>query len=132
MILGVGLDIVEIKRIQDSVEKFQDKFEKRIFTDFEIETSKKFSHLQKKYSYFAKRFAAKEAFSKAIGLGIGRGIEFVDIEIKNDKSGKPIIKLSQKAEIFLKKHFQNSNFKIDLSLTDEKEIAQAIVIISKI
>ncbi len=131
MILGVGLDIVNVRRIKDSLEAFQDKFEKRIFTPLEIEKSQKFTTIELKSSYYAKRFAAKEAFAKAIGLGIGRGVNFTDIEVVNNKNGKPDIKLNKIAEDFLKKHFKNLDFKIDLSLSDEKEIAQAIVIISK-
>jgi holo-[acyl-carrier protein] synthase len=131
MILGIGLDIVEIKRIHKSIENSQDTFLKKIFTDTEIEKSKRFSNLELKSKHFAKRFAAKEAFSKAIGLGIGRGVNFTDIEVVNDENGKPSIHISNNTKLFLKKHFQNSNFQIDLSLSDEKEIAQAIVIISK-
>lgn len=131
MILGVGLDIVNVNRIENSLGKFGEKFQERVFTKFEIEKAQKFKNEKAKIRYFAKRFAAKEAFSKATGLGIGRGFDFVDIEIKNDENGKPFINLTQNVTDFLKKHFQNSDFKIDLSISDEKEIAQAIVILSK-
>ena len=131
MILGIGLDIINIARIEALLKKSGESFEKKVFSQVEIEKSQKFSIPELKSRYYAKRFAAKEAFSKAIGLGIGRGIDFIDISIINDENGKPIINLSSKAEIFLKKHFKNAVFQIDLSLTDEREIAQAIVIISK-
>ena len=86
----------------------------------------------KKTAFFAKRFAAKEAFSKAIGLGIGRGIDFKDIEVINDDLGKPKINILNNKEIFLKKHFNCENFNIHLSISDDKNAATAIVIIDKI
>ncbi|MFT7099297.1 MAG: holo-[acyl-carrier protein] synthase, partial [Rickettsiales bacterium] len=84
-----------------------------------------------KVNYYAKRFAAKEAFSKAIGLGIGRGINFTDIEIINDSKGKPKIKLNSNARSFLQDHLKQNNFKIDVSLSDTREIAQAFVVVSE-
>ncbi|MES2677581.1 MAG: holo-ACP synthase [Pseudomonadota bacterium] len=135
MIIGIGIDIVEIGRIGESLQCFGDRFEKRVFTSGEILIANSKGNLAKgnlaiKTSYYAKRFAAKEAFSKAIGLGIGRGINFTDIEIINDASGKPKIKLTTIAKQFLQKHLNQNNFKIDLSMSDTKDIAQAIVIIS--
>jgi holo-[acyl-carrier protein] synthase len=82
--------------------------------------------------FFSKRFAAKEAFAKAIGLGIGRGIDFLDIEVENNELGKPQIKILNNKEEFLKKHFNCKNFVIHLSLTDENPLAGAYVIIEKI
>ncbi len=131
MILGLGIDIVNISRIQNSLEKFGNVFEERVFTKSEIKISHKFKNIKLKSNYFAKRFAAKEAFAKATGLGIGRGFNFTDIEISNDQNGKPIITLLPNIHDFLRKHFQNLELQIDLSMSDEKEIAQAIVIISK-
>ncbi len=130
MIIGVGIDIVNVNRIQKVLAKFGNHFETKVFTTGEIlAANQKNSKL--KINYYAKRFAAKEAFSKAIGLGIGRGINFTDIEIINDANGKPKIKLTTKAKQFLQKHLNQNNLKIDLSMTDEKEIAQAIVIVSR-
>lgn len=131
MVLGIGLDIVNIQRIKNSLEKFQSKFENRVFTPKEIARSNKFSNIDLKSHYYSKRFAAKEAFSKATGFGIGQVVKFTDIEVNNDKNGKPYIILSEHSENLLKKHFQTSDFQIDLSMSDEKEISQAIVIISK-
>ena len=133
MILGTGIDVVNISRIENLLEKFGEKFEKKVFTDNEISILGKFknkSDLHLKAKYYAKRFAAKEAFSKAVGLGIGRGIDFCDIEIVNDKNGKPEILLSKKAATFLQDYFKQKKFQINLSLCDEPPIAQAIVIIS--
>lgn len=135
MILGVGIDLVRTERIEKLLIKFDKKFENKIFTDNEIiiaeKLGKNINDNNSKIKYYAKRFAAKEALSKAVGTGIGRGINFLDIEIINDKNGKPEIKLSKKAESFILEHFQISFFTINLSLADEENIAQAIVILSK-
>ena len=130
MIIGIGIDIVKTERIANLLNNFGNKFEQRIFTTNEITKGNQKSNLITKATYYAKRFAAKEAFSKAIGLGIGRGVNFVDIEIINDKNGKPKIKLTPLSKQFLQKYLNQNNFQIDLSMTDEKDIAQAIVIIS--
>lgn len=130
MIIGIGIDIVKTIRISKLLKEFGNKFENKIFTDNEISIANDKTDLQIKISYYAKRFAAKEAFSKAIGLGIGRGINFTDIEVINDQNGKPKIKLTNNAKEFLQKNFNHNNFRIDLSLTDEEELAQAIVILS--
>ncbi|MCE3254798.1 MAG: acpS [Rickettsiaceae bacterium] len=132
MIIGLGTDIVDISRIGESLKKFGDKFEKRVFSTAEIEAAAGKNNPNMKIRYYAKRFAAKEAFSKATGLGIGRGINFTDIEIVNDNYGKPKIRLTSKAKEFLQKHLHQNHFKIDLSMSDAKDIAQAIVIISEI
>ena len=132
MIIGIGIDIVKTVRIKKILDKFGHNFEKRIFTESEISDANNKSNVQAKINYYAKRFAAKEAFSKAIGLGIGRGINFVDIEVINNKNGRPKIKLTTKSKIFLQKYLNHDSLKIDLSMTDETDIAQAIVIISKL
>ncbi len=133
MILGIGTDIVSTNRIERLLIKFGDKFEERIFTKKEILTAKKFKKDQHnphpESNYYAKRFAAKEALSKAVGTGIGKDINFCDIEISNDKKGKPEIKLSKKAQIFICKKFKIKSFKIHLSLADESPLAQAFVVL---
>ncbi|MFT5702915.1 MAG: holo-[acyl-carrier protein] synthase [Rickettsiales bacterium] len=131
MIIGIGVDIVEIGRIAKSLERFGERFEQRVFTKGEILKAETKANLNIKINYYAKRFAAKEAFSKAIGLGIGRGINFTDIEIINDEKGKPKIKLNSNAKHFLQKHLKQNNFKIDVSMSDTKEIAEAFVIVSE-
>lgn len=131
MILGVGIDLVLVNRIENLMTKFKEKFEKKVFTIEEISAAKKLG-IPKRILFYAKRFSAKEAFTKALGLGIGRGIDFCDIEIINDKLGKPKIKVLNKKEKFLSKHFNCKKFSIHLSLSDEKSLATAIVIIEKI
>ena len=97
-IIGNGVDIIENKRIEKSLKL--KGFTSRVFTQNEIKKSKK---LNNKINYFAKRFAAKEAFVKAVGTGIGKGIAFNNIEVKNNVNGKPLIYLSTKINKFLKK-----------------------------
>lgn len=136
MILGVGTDLTSVKRIERLMEQFQLKFAEKIFTKNEIARAAKIKvspeNLEPRSRFFAKRFAAKEAFAKALGLGIGRGIDFKDIEVENDALGKPSIKILNGKKTFLKKHFGCKNFVVHLSLTDEKSLASAFVVIEKI
>ena len=125
-IIGNGVDIVENKRIRISLKN--KNFIKRIFTKKEIIKSK---NLINKTSYFAKRFAAKEAFVKALGEGFRNNINFNNIEITNDKKGKPLITISDNVKKFLKKKFKLNKYKIFLSLSDEKKHSIAYVIINK-
>ena len=99
MIIGNGVDIIDNKRIEKSL-KIKG-FKKRLFTLNEINQSKKYRN---KTNYFAKRFAAKEAFVKSIGTGFRNNINFNDIEIYNNKKGSPKIKISQKIQDILKKN----------------------------
>ncbi len=132
MILGIGTDLISVKRIEKLIIQFKEKFLQKIFVESEISKADSIKIFEKRTLFYAKRFAAKEAFSKAIGLGIGRGIDFKDIEIGNDNLGKPQIKILNGKEEFLKKHFNCKNFAIHLSLTDEDPIASAFVTIEKI
>ena len=125
-IIGNGVDIVDNKRIKSSLKK--NNFIKRIFTKKEIEQSKK---KRDKANFFAKRFAAKEAFVKAIGTGFRNNINFKDIEIKNTVKGRPVLNLSKKLKNVLKKKFKIDNYSIYLSLSDEKKYSIAYVILSK-
>ena len=125
-IIGNGVDIIENKRIKKSL-KIKG-FINRVFTQNEINKSKK---LNNKINYFAKRFAAKEAFVKAIGEGFRNNINFSDIDIKNDKKGKPLIIISNNVKKILKKKFKLNKYKIFLSLSDEKKYSIAYVIINK-
>lgn len=131
MILGVGIDTVSVSRIEKLILKSEDKFLRKIFTDFEINKAQSKNLANLRSLFYAKRFAAKEAFSKAIGLGIGRGINFKDIEIDNDKLGKPFIKILNQKEEFIKNHLSVENFVVHLSLSDEADHALAMVTISK-
>ncbi|MDC6465700.1 holo-ACP synthase [Pelagibacteraceae bacterium] len=126
-IYGLGTDIVNIKRIDNSLKKYGLVFKNKIFSKKEI------SYCEKKKNpsaFYAKRFAAKEAFSKAIGTGIRKGLSLKDIEISNNLYGKPTIVLKKNLVKFLKKRIKSNNYDIHLSLADDKPWAQATVIIS--
>ena len=126
-IFGIGTDIINIKRMEKTLKKNNSRFKMRIFSKEEISycENKKNSH-----SFFAKRFAAKEALAKALGTGIRKGISFKNIIIKNDKYGKPSILLKGSTKSFLKKKIKNKKYFIHLSLSDDKSWAHASVIIS--
>ena len=125
-IIGNGVDIVENNRIKKSLKL--KGFLKRVFTKNEISKLKK---LKNKINYFAKRFAAKEAFVKAIGEGFRDNINFNDININNDKKGKPLINISNNIKKIIKKKFKLKKYKIFLSLSDEKKHSIAYVIINR-
>ena len=125
-IIGNGVDIIKNSRINNSL-KIKG-FLNRIFTEKEIEQGKK---LKNKINFYAKRFAAKEAFVKAIGTGFRSDINFIDIEIKNYKNGKPYISLSKKLNNYLQKKFKIQKYKVFLSLSDEKDYSIAFVVIDK-
>ena len=125
-IVGIGVDIIQNSRIKKAIKN--KSFVNRIFSNLEIKNSKKNKN---KTNYFAKRFAAKEAFIKSIGIGIRKGINFKDIYVINDKSGKPNIKFSNKVNNLIIKKFKTRNFDIFLSLSDEKNYSIAFVVIQK-
>tara|TARA_B100000700_G_scaffold308387_1_gene386040 strand:- start:395 stop:781 length:387 start_codon:yes stop_codon:yes gene_type:complete len=125
-IFGNGVDIVENKRIQKSLKN--KNFLNRIFTRQEIINSKTITN---KVNYFAKRFAAKEAFVKALGLGFRENINFIDIEILNNSKGQPFLKVSSKLKNYMKIKFNIKKCKLFLSLSDEKKYSIAFVIINK-
>ena len=124
-IYGVGTDIVQVSRIKKSLKN--KSFLLRLFNNDEIKKCKKTINAS---NCFAKRFAAKEAFSKALGTGISRGINFNEIIILNDKNGKPFIKLINETQKNVKRKINQKNYKISLSLSDEKAYAVAFVTIS--
>ena len=124
-ILGNGVDIIDNRRIKKAIKN--KNFINKIFTNKEKEFSKK--KKEKKINYFAKRFAAKEAFLKAIGTGISNGFSFKDITVLNDKEGKPLIELEKKIDLFIKKKFKVKNYKIYLSISDEMKYSIAYVIL---
>tara|TARA_B100000035_G_C20708544_1_gene425947 strand:+ start:197 stop:580 length:384 start_codon:yes stop_codon:yes gene_type:complete len=124
-IFGVGTDIVSVDRIRSSIKN--KNFINRIFNEKEILKCKKINN---SINCYAKRFAAKEAFSKALGTGISNGINFNEIIILNKKSGKPYISIIGKTKKILKKKFKRKKSKISLSLSDEKKYAVAFVTIS--
>ena len=124
--LGIGVDIIENKRVKKSL--LNRKFLSRIFSNSEINDSRKSVN---KAGFFSKRFAAKEAFSKALGTGFRNGLNFKDISIINDKFGKPFIKKSNKINNFMKKKFKTKKINIFLSISDEKKHSVAFVILEK-
>ena len=126
-IFGIGTDIVNIKRIKRTLKSKNNNFRKRNFSKREIIYCEKRKNPS---SFYAKRFAAKEALSKALGTGIRKGINFRDIEILNDNFGKPSIKLKGSTANFLKKKIKNKKYSIYLSLSDDVPWAQATVIVS--
>ena len=125
-IIGNGVDIVENKRIELLSKKMN--FIQRIYSKSEIKDSKVFKN---KTNFFAKRFAAKEAFSKSLGTGFVKGINFKDITIRNNKFGKPEIYINNKIKSILQNKYKLKNYKIFLSLADEKNHSIAFVIINK-
>jgi len=125
MILGSGNDILDVRRIKRILNKYDEKFKKRCFTEIEIEKSEKRIN---KYNSYAKRYAAKEACAKALGTGLSKGVFWKDISVQNNKLGKPLIKLSGNALKRLKK-LSNTKCSIEVSLSDEKNYAIATVII---
>ena len=124
-IFGIGTDIVSVGRIKNSLKNRN--FINRIFNEREILKCKKTKNIS---NCFAKRFAAKEAFSKALGTGISSGINFNEIVILNKKSGKPYISIIGQTKKILNKKFKRKKSKISLSLSDEKKYAVAFVTIS--
>ena len=125
-ILGIGVDIIENSRINKSLKN--NLFMKRIFSNSEILIGKK---IKDKSNYYSKRFAAKEAFVKAIGTGFRNNLNFNDISIVNNKMGKPSFIISEKMKKIIKKKFKVSSFKFFLSISDEKKYSIAYVIIQK-
>ena len=124
-IFGIGTDIVKTNRIQKLVRR--KKILEKLFNKEEIIKCKK---IKKTTNCFAKRFAAKEAFSKALGTGISKGINFNQIVVLNEKNGKPFIKLIENTKKNVEKKLKKKNYKISLSLTDENDYAVAFVTIS--
>jgi holo-[acyl-carrier protein] synthase len=125
-ILGTGIDIVENLRIKRSLNN--DQFITRIFSTNEILLSK---NVKDKTGYYSKRFAAKEAFVKSIGTGFRNNLNFKDISVVNDKSGKPSFLITDKLKKIVKIQFKVSSFNFFLSISDEKKYSIAFVILQK-
>jgi holo-[acyl-carrier protein] synthase len=128
VILGIGSDLVDIKRIESSLERFGDRFVRRVFT--EIEQKRSEGRAERAASY-AKRFAAKEACSKALGTGLRRGVFWRDMGVVNLRGGKPSLALTGGAAARLAEITPaGMTAQIDLTITDEYPLAQAFVVIS--
>jgi holo-[acyl-carrier protein] synthase len=128
VILGIGNDIIDIRRIEKTIARFGDKFIQRIFTEVE---QKKSDRRANRAASYAKRYAAKEACSKALGTGFRAGIFWKDMGVVNLPSGKPTMALTGGALERLKAITPPGMVpQIDISITDEEEMAYVIVIIS--
>ncbi len=120
MPVSVGIDLVDIKRLRKVFERHGERFKKRIFTDHEVNECEK----RKRYDEcYAARFAAKEAFSKAMGTGMRRGVRFRDIEVINLPSGKPVLRLYGR----VKELAGDASF--DVSITHTEDFAIAVVVL---
>jgi holo-[acyl-carrier protein] synthase len=126
-IVGIGVDIIENKRIKNSLKNL--KFKKRIYSTKELAQS---SLSKNKVGFFSKRFAAKEAFAKALGTGFRDNLNFKDIEIMNDKKGKPYYLKSKKISKIIHKNFNINKYNCFLSISDEKDYSTAFTIIQSI
>ena len=124
--LGIGVDIIENSRIKRSISN--KKFLLRIFSNDEILKSKKTNN---KDCFFSKRFAAKEAFSKALGTGFREGLNFNDISVVNDRYGKPSFKMNNKIKNIINKRFKTKKVNVFLSISDEKNHSIAFVVLEK-
>jgi len=130
MIIGLGNDLIDIRRIEKSIERFGDRFIERIFTD--IERAKSDKRAQRAASY-AKRFAAKEACAKALGTGLRRGVFWRDMGVVNLPGGKPTMQLTGGALKRLEAITPPGLIAlIELTITDDFPLAQAIVIIQAV
>ena len=129
MILGIGVDLLNINRIQNIYDKFGNKFINRILAKDEIEL---YNKSKNKINFLLIIFCAKEAFSKAIGIGIGRGIDMRDIIIKKDSLGKPSILLTDKGYTFIEKYYEKERtlIQFNISITDEPPYVNSFVIIN--
>ena len=123
MLLGLGTDLIETRRVQQSIDRFGDRFLERIFSPWEI------AYCQRKKNAaesFAARFAAKEAGAKALGTGISRGVTWKDFEVKRETSGRPSLHLSGRAaELAAAMGVK----RIQLSLTHSRDLAMAVVVV---
>ena len=125
-ILGIGVDIIKNQRVRNLIKN--KIFIKRTFGKNEIKYSNKISN---KESYFAKRFAAKEAFAKALGTGFRKNLNFKDVEVLNDKLGKPFYSKSKKINSIIYKQLKIKKYNLFLSISDEKDYSIAFTILQK-
>lgn len=130
MIVGIGSDLIDIRRIEATLERFGDRFVQRLFTSTE---QRKSEGRRNRAASYAKRFAAKEACSKALGTGFRKSVYWRDLGVVNLKSGKPTMVLTGGAAQHLTTLIPaGMKAQIDLSITDDFPLAQAIVIISAV
>ena len=125
MVLGVGTDLIETKRVHDSIDRFGERFVERIFTAGEIAYC---NRKRNSAESFAARFAAKEAGAKALGTGISRGVSWKEFEVRRETSGRPTLHLSGRAAELAEAMGVR---KIQLSLTHSRELAMAVVVVEE-
>ncbi|RDX36329.1 holo-ACP synthase [Kangiella sp. HD9-110m-PIT-SAG07] len=121
-IFGIGTDIVNLERVERSFSRHGDKFAERILSPVEL---KIFATKKNKVAFLAKRFAAKEAISKALGTGMRQGIDFKQLTVQTNELGKPEVILQENAEEWASKHAISI---VHLSLSDERDVAVAFAI----
>ena len=126
-ILGIGVDVIKHSRIKNSIKN--PNFKNRIFSINEL---KQLRISKNKTNYFSKRFAAKEAFAKALGTGFRNNLNFKDIEIVHNKLGKPNYLKNKKITKLIQKNFKVKNFNCFLSISDEKDYSTAFAIIQSL
>jgi holo-[acyl-carrier protein] synthase len=127
MIIGLGSDLIDIRRIEKTLEKYGERFTQRVFTEVE---QKKSDKRQQRAASYAKRFAAKEAMSKALGTGISKGVFWRDMGVVNLPGGKPTMNLTNGAETQLLSMMPAGHVPhIHITITDDFPLAQAFVII---
>ncbi len=133
MILGIGIDLLNKERIEKIFYKFKNKIIDRFLSKKEKNIFSSLDNEIKKINFVAKRFSAKESFVKALGIGMGRGLERQNISILKDEFGKPYIELDYISKKFIGNFYNINikNIKFDISMTDEKNLINTIVIISK-
>jgi holo-[acyl-carrier protein] synthase len=128
MILGVGTDLLDIRRIEQTLDRFGERFRRRVFTDVEQGRCDARGNRAARY---AQRFAAKEACAKALGTGFRQGVFWRDIEVDNLPSGKPILRLTGGARLRLTTMTPPGMIaRLEISLTDDYPLAHAVVVIS--
>ncbi len=134
MILGIGTDLIDIRRIEKTLARFGDRFIERIFTEVEVAKADRRKGAGSAYAAtYAKRYAAKEAASKALGTGFRRGVYWRDLGVVNLSSGQPTVKMTGgAAERLSSMTPEGMEARVDLTITDEYPIAEALVIITAV
>lgn len=130
MIIGIGTDLIDIRRVEKTLARFGDRFIKRCFTDIEIAKAERRRAAGTHIATYAKRFAAKEACVKALGTGFSQGVFMRDISVENDRAGKPELKLTGGALKRLESLTPSGkSATLHITITDEPPIAKAFVLI---
>ena len=134
MILGIGTDLIDIRRIEKALKRFGERFIARIFTDVEQAKAERRRGAGQAYAAtYAKRYAAKEAASKALGTGFRRGVYWRDLGVVNLPSGQPTVRMTGGADERLKALIpEGMTARVDLTITDEYPFAEALVIITAV